>query len=285
MPKRFLLITGLSGSGKTLALHLFEDLNFFCVDNLPAPLLPAFGDLCKRKEIKDVAVGMDVRGGGEFFSLLSSSIEEIKKHRFLFEILFLEANDEILIRRFSETRRKHPLSPSSGILEGIQEERKLLMEVRGMADKVIDTSTYSPRELRDELVSLYALPQDGKPLQISILSFGYKYGLPADADLVLDVRFLPNPYYQEELQDLTGNDKPVKEYVLKQPQTQTFLQYILPFLDFAVPQYEKEGKHHLKLAVGCTGGRHRSIVVANEIHRHLISGHHPARVQHRDIKR
>jgi UPF0042 nucleotide-binding protein len=284
MQKRFLLITGLSGSGKTLALHLLEDLNFFCVDNLPALLLPHFAELCSKKDPRDVAVVVDVRSGDFTSESLVPSINFVKGQNFLFEILFLEAKDEILVRRFSETRRKHPLSPSGGVLEGIAQERKLLLDLRGMADKILDTSSFSPRDLREEIASLYGDKNNGSPMQISVLSFGYKYGIPLDADLVFDVRFLPNPYYEEELQELTGNDPAVKEYVLKQPQTQKLLEKIFSFLDFVIPQYEKEGKHHLKLAVGCTGGRHRSIVIANEICRHLSTMNLSPRVQHRDIQ-
>ncbi|MCL4513329.1 MAG: RNase adapter RapZ [Candidatus Eremiobacteraeota bacterium] len=284
MRKQFVLITGLSGSGKTVALHIFEDLNFFCVDNLPSLLLPSLIDFCSKKEIKQVAVVMDVRGG-DFSEQLSSTTELIKKENFLFEILFLEAYDDILVRRYSETRRKHPLLPSGGILEGIQQEKKMLAQVREMAHKILDTSTYSPRRLREELTSLYTLPENGKPLKISIFSFGYKYGLPLDADLVFDVRFLPNPYYREELHNLTGNDPPVKKFVLSQPETQQFLNYILPFLEFALPHYEKDGKRHLKLAIGCTGGRHRSIAIANEIYDFLSKKEYPLILQHRDMEK
>jgi len=282
--KQFVLITGLSGSGKTLALHLFEDLNYFCVDNLPAVLLPQFAEVCDKKGIKNIAVVIDIRGG-EFFHQLSSSLELVKKRKFSFEVLYLESSDEVLVRRFSETRRKHPLSRSGRVLDGIQQERKRLYEVRGMAGKIIDTSSYTAAQLREELMALYFSPSSGKPLRISVLSFGYKYGIPLDADLVFDVRFLPNPYYQAKLQNLSGNDLPVKEFVLHQPDTKTFLDFLLPFLDFAIPQYEKEGKHHVTLAIGCTGGRHRSIVLANEVSRFLLKKRYPVRVQHRDVHR
>lgn len=267
-----------------MALHIFEDLNFFCVDNLPSTLLRPLIDYCSNKKINSVAVVMDVRGG-EFSESLSSTIEFIKKEKFIFEILFLEAHDDILVRRFSETRRKHPLLPSGGILEGIQQEKKMLSRVKEMAHKILDTSSYSPRRLREELTSLYTLPENGKPLKISIFSFGYKYGIPLDADLVIDVRFLPNPYYREELHHLTGNDLPVKKFVLSQPETKQFLSYILPFIEFALPQYERDGKRYLKLAIGCTGGRHRSIAIANEIYEFLSKKDYPLTLQHRDLQR
>lgn len=282
--KKFILVTGLSGSGKTLALRVLEDLNYYCVDNLPAVLLPEFAQVCSKKGIQQIAVVIDIRGG-EFFHQLSSSLNLVKKQKFAFEVLYLESGDEVLVRRFSETRRKHPLTPSARVLNGIQEERELLFELRGMADKIIDTSSYSPHELREELLDLYGSPKNGKPLEISLLSFGYKYGIPLDADLVFDVRFLPNPYYEDRLQNLSGNDPEVREYVIKQTQTKKFLSLLLPFLNFAIPQYEKEGKQHLTIAVGCTGGRHRSIVLANEIVQFLSKKDYAVRVQHRDVNR
>lgn len=284
MKKQFVLVTGLSGSGKTLALHLLEDLNFFCVDNLPAVLLPQFAEVCDTRQIRKIAVVIDIRGG-EFFPQLASSLELVKRKKFSFEILYLEASDEILVRRFSETRRKHPLSPTGRVLEGIQQERKLLYELRGAADKIIDTSSSSAQQFREELMALYYPSQNGKPLEVSVLSFGYKYGLPLDADLVFDVRFLPNPYYQDDLQPLTGNDGAVQEYVLSQSQTREFLSHLFPFLEFSIPQYEKEGKHHLTIAIGCTGGRHRSIVLANEIYHFLSGKKYRVRVSHRDLSR
>lgn len=284
MQKNFVLVTGLSGSGKTLVLHLFEDLNYYCVDNLPAVLLPQFAEICNKKGIGHIAVVIDIRGE-EFLHQLSSSLERVKQQKFSLEIIYLEASDEILVRRFSETRRKHPLSQSGRVLNGIQKERKLLHELRGMAGKIIDTSSYSAQELRRELLVLYADPKNGKPLKVSLLSFGYKYGIPLDADLVFDVRFLPNPYYEKTLQNLSGNDKKVRDYVMKRSETKKFLSFLLPFLNFAIPQYEKEGKQHLTIAVGCTGGRHRSIVLANEILLFLSKKNYPIRVQHRDVNR
>lgn len=282
--KKFILVTGLSGGGKTLALHLLEDLNYYCVDNLPAVLLPEFAEVCNKKGIRQIAVVIDIRGG-EFFHQLDSSLRLVKRQKFSLEVLYLEASDEVLVRRFSETRRKHPLAPSGRVLDGIQEERELLFELRGMAGKMIDTSSYSPQELREELLELYSSSQNGKPLEISLLSFGYKYGIPLDADLVFDVRFLPNPYYEETLQNLSGNDKAVRDYVMKRAQTKRFLSFLFPFLNFVIPQYEKEGKQHLTIAVGCTGGRHRSIVLANEILRFLSRKNYPVRAQHRDVDR
>jgi len=284
MKKQFLIITGLSGSGKTLALHLFEDLNFFCVDNLPAVLLPQFAEVCSKKGIKHIAVVIDLRGE-EFLNQLAPALENLKKQKLNPEILFLEAADEVLVRRFSETRRKHPLAPKGRVLDGIKKERKLLGDLRGMASKILTTTDYTPQELREELQSVFFTTKEGKPLSINLLSFGYKYGIPLDADLVFDVRFIPNPYYQKPLKNLTGTNQRVKEYVMEKPATKTFLEFLFPFLDFVIPQYVKEGKHHLTLAIGCTGGRHRSIVVANEIYKHLVSEHYPVRVTHRDINR
>lgn len=282
MKKRFFVITGLSGSGKTLALHFFEDRGFFAVDNLPAVLLPQFAEVCGKKGIKKIAVVVDLRGG-EFLNSLPSALAAVKKRHFDPEILFLEANDETLVRRFSETRRKHPLSPNGRILDGIKKERRLLRHLRGMSAKIINTSDYSSQELRKELQSLYFASKNGKALNVSILSFGYKFGIPLDADLVFDVRFIPNPYYEKPLKNLTGLNPRVKQFVLGKPAAKQFLDFVFPFLDYAVPEYVKEGKHHLTLAVGCTGGRHRSIVLADAIHKHLTETKTPSRILHRDI--
>lgn len=284
MKKQFFVITGLSGSGKTLALHLFEDRGFFAVDNLPAVLLPQFAEVCGKKGIQRIAVVVDLRGE-EFLSQLPSALEAVKKKHFDLQILFFEAGDEALVRRFSETRRKHPLAVGGRILDGIKKERKLLRHLRGMAAKIINTSDYAAQELREELQSLYFTSKNGKPLSVSILSFGYKFGIPLDADLVFDVRFIANPYYEKSLKNLSGLNPRVKTFVLNKPPAKQFLSFVLPFLDFAIPQYVKEGKHHLTLAVGCTGGRHRSIVLANEIHRYLIKNKTPSRILHRDINR
>lgn len=280
---QFIVITGLSGAGKTLALRLFEDMGFFCVDNLPAVLLPKFSELCAHSELRKAAVVVDVRGR-EFLEEFFSSMKAVRQSGFATQILFLEASDEVLLRRFSETKRKHPLASSGRVNDGIRLERRQLREIRGGADKILDTSAFTPKELKEELVQAFRKPGT-KPLDLYLLSFGYKYGLPLDADLVVDVRFIPNPFYRKDLQNLNGNDEQVRKYVLKWPQSKEFLRRLVAFLESMLPYYMKEVKSHVTIAIGCTGGRHRSIAFANEIARLLRKLNYKVRVHHRDLRR
>ncbi len=288
MPSRslqFVIITGLSGAGRTLASHQLEDLGFFCVDNLPPALIPTFADLCARSkgEIARVALVIDVRGG-EFFDQLFDSLEQLKRTNIGYRILFLDADDEVLITRFKESRRRHPLADEFGdLLECIQMERQELWEMRERADKIIDTTTATPRDLRDEIVRSFLESNELNGMIIKTISFGFKYGIPHDADLVFDVRFLVNPNYVRNLGHLDGTNRNVVEYVLRDPDTQEYLKRLFDLMDFTIPKYIEEGKAYLTIAVGCTGGRHRSVVVANELCTFLQGKNYHCIVQHRDV--
>jgi len=282
----FVIITGLSGAGKSHAMRVFEDLGYFCVDNLPPALLPKFAELISQSEgrLRRVALVMDIRGG-EFFDDLFDALAYLEEKGFPYEILFLEASDDVLVRRFKETRRKHPLATAGSVLEGIQLERKRLQRLKEQAAKIIDTSTMSVHDLREEIIQTFVRADRERGPAISIVTFGYKFGIPLDADLVLDVRFLPNPQYQEALRPLPGTSPEVKEYVLSQEATREFLHRLQDMLIFLLPQFAAEGKSHLTIALGCTGGRHRSVVLGEELARFLRERGHQVRVKHRDIKK
>jgi UPF0042 nucleotide-binding protein len=268
-------------------LKIFEDLGFFCVDNLPPALLPKFADLCLHsgERIRRVALGIDIRGG-EFFDELLSAVDEVARRRLDPEILFLEAADDVLVRRFKETRRRHPLGRTGSVLSGIRAERRRLEAVRGRAQRLIDTSNLTVRELREEIASMYL--RDSAPartLEISIVTFGYKYGIPIDADLIFDVRFLPNPHYQEALRPLPGTHRRVRRFVLSHDETREFLHRLFEFADYLLPRFRSEGKAHLTIGLGCTGGRHRSVVLGEVLARHLRGLGHRVRVRHRDLRK
>lgn len=281
---RFVIVTGLSGAGKTQATRCLEDLGFFCVDNLPPALVPKFADLCYQTQgrIDRIALVIDIRGG-KFFYDLFDSLNQLKKMNYKYEILFLDASDDVLIKRFKETRRSHPLAVDGRILDGINKERIRLAEVKSKADNIIDTSTLTPRQLKEEIVHIFVEGKKFEGIIISVVSFGFKYGIPLDSDLVFDVRFLPNPYYVESLKKHSGQDEPVKEYVLKWPEARQFLDKVNDMVEFLIPYYIKEGKTHLVIAVGCTGGRHRSVVIANQIYESLKKNSHRVIIDHRDI--
>lgn len=282
---RFLIITGLSGAGKSHAMRVFEDLNFFVVDNLPPQLLPKFADLCLHSDgkVRRVAVVIDIRGG-EFFDDLFNALGQLGELRVAYQILFLDAADDVLVRRFKETRRKHPLAQGRTILQGIRAERRRLEGVKERADKIIDTSTMSVRDLREEIIATYVRGERAGALEVSIISFGYKYGLPMDADLVFDVRFLPNPHFVPGLRGRTGRDRAVVHYMERHRPTRAFTRRLTAFLKFLIPQYVDEGKSYLTIAIGCTGGRHRSVMIA-EAARQALAGVDGIRlrVRHRDI--
>jgi len=261
-----------------------EDLGFYCVDNLPPVLIPKFAELCfnSNGEIQKIALVIDIRGG-RFFNELFERLGEIKKEGYKYEILFLEASDESLIKRFKETRRMHPLSPEGRIIDGINAEREKLEELREKADKVINTSDMTPGELKEEIKKIYLEGSGSDNIIISILSFGFKKGIPLDADLVFDVRFLPNPHYIEELKDFTGNDKKIRDYVMKWPESIEFVKKLNEMIDFLIPYYEREGKFQLVIAIGCTGGKHRSVTVANILYEYLKDKGHRVRINHRDV--
>lgn len=281
---RVVIITGLSGSGKSTALRALEDIGFFCVDNLPVVLLPKFLDITivSSPKIDRVAMVMDLREKS-FLEKYRRIFGKLKEKGFKIEILFLEASDETLMRRFSETRRNHPLSEKGSIMDGIVLEKEKLLPLRKMAERIIDTTSANVHQLKD-IVQRYFLPSsEYKRMIISISSFGYRYGMPADADLVFDVRFLPNPYFIEELKKYDGHNFEVTKFVLKNKESKNFLQKILDLLSMLIPLYDKEGKARLNIAIGCTGGRHRSVVMANELSSRLSKMKYRIYLNHRDI--
>lgn len=281
---RFVIITGLSGAGKSQSIRSFEDIGYFCIDNLPPMLIPKFAELAAHSEgkINRIALVSDIRGG-EFFSRLQESLQLLEEIWFDYEIIFLEADDDVLIRRFKETRRRHPLAEKGSIAEGIKEEKRLLAQIRSKADKIIDTSTLSPHQLKEEIISLYAPDSEQKNILITLVAFGFKYGIPLDADLLFDVRFLPNPHYVEHLRPLTGNDEEVKEYVWKWALTHKFFQKLLDMIQFLVPCYIEEGKPQLVIGIGCTGGKHRSVSIVNELEKMLKGKNYRVVKENRDI--
>ena len=282
--QKIIIVTGLSGSGKSTAIKALEDVGFFCVDNLPVVLLPNFLELRRAQSagLEKLALVMDIREEG-FLSGHGKVLDNLAKEGYQFKIFFLEATDEELLRRYSQTRRHHPLAGES-LLERIRAEREQLQGLKGLADKVIDTSRYNVHELK-HMVSRYVLKEiHTGEIEVHILSFGFKFGIPHDADLVIDVRFLPNPYFVPELRELDGTSPQVEAFVKKWAETGLFLEKYLDLLDFLIPFYEKEGKSYLTIAVGCTGGRHRSIVVANEILRFLEKKINRINLTHRDIE-
>lgn len=280
------IVTGLSGAGKSQALRTLEDLGYFCVDNLPPALIPTFIQLCTqvREPISRIAMGVDVRGG-EFFDDLSSALATISQAGTRPMVLFLEADDDILVRRYKETRRRHPLSPQGSTLEGIREERQMLSDLKAQASIIIDTSNLSTMEFRRQIVEVFSRNVKLEKLMVTIVTFGFKHGLPMDADLVFDVRFLPNPYYVADLKPLTGLDSRVSQYVFKSNLGKNFFLRLSRFVDFLLPHYVEEGKSHLTIAIGCTGGRHRSVAIGEALRAHLETKEHTVIVEHRDIER
>lgn len=281
---RFVIITGLSGAGKTEAVRGFEDLGFFCVDNLPPVLISKFAELCYQTgdRIDKIALVIDIRGG-EFFNEFLSSIDGLKSEGIHLEVLFLEASEEALVKRFKETRRRHPLAPEDRVLKGIVEEKERLGSIRKRADYIIDTTSLRPRQLKEELANVFQGEGKKEGLLISVVSFGFKHGILLDADLIFDIRFLPNPYYNEALRDYSGENPAVREYVMKSRDTKMFLIKLNELMDFLVPRYIREGKTGLVIGIGCTGGRHRSVIVANELYEQLKIDNHRAIIDHRDI--
>ena len=281
---RFIIVTGLSGAGKTEATRSLEDMGYFCVDNLPPKLIPKFAEACVQSQgkISKVALVIDIRGG-IFFDDLFESLEYLRKNNFKYEILFLDCSDEVLVKRFKQNRRSHPLSPNGRVLTGINIERKKLREVQDKADIIIDTSKYPIKDLREKINEYFGDKSIEEEISISVLSFGFKYGIPVDSDLVFDVRFIPNPFYIPELKPLSGIDEPVKEYVLKQQETKDFLEKLNDMLKFLIPNYAKEGKKQLIVSIGCTGGRHRSVAIANAVYEELKKEDFNTSIEHRDI--
>jgi len=283
----FLIITGLSGAGKSRAIDALEDIGFYCVDNIPPKLIIAFYEMSKQAKgtLSRVAVVTDIRGG-DMFSSLFETLDQMKSENKEYKILFLDANDSVLMNRFKESRRKHPLVENClGSLEqAVKLERDVLKPVRECADYIIDTSYLSPAQLKERISSLF-LGDSSDALMIHCVSFGFKYGIPAESDLVFDVRCLPNPYYVEDLRNLTGLDEPVRSYVMKWEQTQGFIERFLNLIDYMIPLYCNEGKSQLVIAIGCTGGHHRSVALAQLLYNHLLEQNRRTSVNHRDIQK
>lgn len=282
---QMVIITGMSGAGKTVAIHSFEDLGFFCVDNLPPTLLPKFMELMKESgnKMNKVALVMDLRGR-EFFDHLFRALDDLAETSWVTpQILFLDADDSTLVRRYKETRRSHPLAPSGLPLEGIKLERELLEELKGRAQQIYNTSQLKPKELRDKILSEFSTDRRNI-FTVNVMSFGFKHGIPIDADLVFDVRFLPNPYYIDHMRPKTGLDSEVSSYVLKWSETQRFLEKVTDLLAFMLPHYKREGKSQLVIAIGCTGGQHRSVALAETIAKHFEKDFE-TKITHRDIER
>ncbi|WP_078543953.1 RNase adapter RapZ [Litchfieldia alkalitelluris] len=279
------IITGMSGAGKTVAIQSFEDLGYFCVDNLPPSLLPKFLELMKESgnKMNKVALVMDLRGG-EFFVNLFEALDNLTERSWIApQILFLDAQNSTLVSRYKETRRSHPLAPSDSPLTGIEQEREILEEIKGRAQIIFDTSELKPRELREKIINHFST-HTTETFTVNIQSFGFKYGLPIDADLVFDVRFLPNPHYIDTMRPKTGLDEEVSSYVLKWSETQKFIEKLGDLLAFMIPQYKREGKSQLVIAIGCTGGQHRSVTLA-EYFTTFFGKDYKTRVTHRDIER
>jgi len=283
---RFVIVTGMSGAGKLTAQKMLEDLGYYCVDNLPIPLISKFVELIlePNREITKVVLGIDVRAD-QSFDEVQSALEELKKKNFPYEILFMDSSDETLQKRYKESRRMHPLSPDGRVIDGIKKERAILKKIKSESDYVIDTSKLLTRELKAELENIFVKNESYNSLMVNILSFGFKYGLPSDVDLVFDVRFLPNPYYIDELKEKSGNDKEVRDYVMSFEESRIFLEKLNDMLLFLIPNYVKEGKNQLVIGIGCTGGRHRSVTLANELYAKLKDqGTFGLKIEHRDLK-
>ena len=282
---RFVIITGLSGAGKSIAVKCFEDSDFFCVDNIPSQLILKFAEICLKSKgkLSKIALVVDIRGG-IFFTELYKSLDYLKELGINREILFLEASDDILVNRFSGTRRKHHLNISNSILENIQAEREQLKELRSQANLIIDTSSLTPKQLNNEIIRNF-IKSKKQQIQITLISFGYKYGLPTDVDIVFDVRFLPNPFYIDKLKNLPGTNKEIEKYVVEFPVTQHFMEVYFNLLNYLISFYLKEGKTYLSIAFGCTGGRHRSVVLIDNLANYLEEKGYKLFVNHRDMNK
>ena len=285
-PLGFVVITGMSGAGKSFAIKCFEDMGYFCVDNLPTTLIPTFAELVARstQRIHRVALGVDVREG-EYLGHLLDALSELRARRHPVEVLFIEASDESLVRRYNETRRRHPLAGEGPVIEAIRAERKALAHMREIAERVIDTTTLNVHQFRDVLVELYAGPKERPGLAVTLISFGFKHGAPIDADLVFDVRFLPNPHFVDSLRPLDGRDPAVRQFIFRHHDSQELLRRLQDLLRFLLPAYQREGKAYLTVAVGCTGGRHRSVAMVEELKRFLDGLGAAPSVVHRDLDR
>lgn len=283
---RFVIVTGMSGAGKSSALKMLEDVGYFCVDNLPTRLLCKFAELTldKTANISNVALGIDIRSGESIDEFLEE-LNKVHEMGVKFEILFLNASNRILVKRYKETRRNHPLARNGRIEDGILKEREAVDVLKKHADYVIDTSQLLTRELKAEIDRIFVREEEYANFNVAVVSFGFKFGIPADVDLVFDVRFLPNPYYDLNLRPLTGNDKPIQDFVLKHEESRIFLDKLEDMLKFLIPNYIKEGKYNLVIGIGCTGGKHRSVTITNALAERLKQLPYPVKIEHRDITR
>lgn len=283
---RFVIVTGMSGAGKSTTLKTLEDIGYFCVDNLPIQLIMRFAEIAyaKDNDINNVAIGVDIRSG-VYLEQLSECLQQLKESQYDYEILFLDSNDDVLIKRYKETRRNHPLARNGRIEGGIKMERSRIAFLRKEADYIIDTTSLLTRELKAELDKIFIENAEYSNFIINVVSFGFKYGIPRDADLVFDVRFLPNPYYDLELRPLTGNDEAIQNFVMQFDEAKEFMNKIADLLEFLIPNYIKEGKNGLVVAIGCTGGKHRSVTLANGIYKELETLPYSVRIVHRDIEK
>lgn len=283
---RFVVVTGMSGGGKATAIKILEDEGYYCVDNLPVRLIDKFMELVfmPGSEIDKVVLGLDCRAD-QPFAYVEEVLEKLREKGYKYEILFMDASDETLIKRYKETRRAHPMAPEGRVEDGIQKEREVLKGIKANSDYVFDTSRLLVRELREELIKIFQENKHYNSLMVLVMSFGFKNGIPQDADLVFDVRFLPNPFYVDSLKRLTGNDEPVQKYVRSFPQTQKFMNMLEEMITFLIPNYVAEGKNQLVIAIGCTGGQHRSVTLANDLYDRLKDkGDYGIKLYHRDVR-
>ncbi len=283
---RFIIITGISGAGKSMVAKYLEDAGFFCIDNLPPLLMPKISEIFRQSygKMDKIAFVIDIRGG-ELLNDFFPGLEELKQAGHTYEILFMEASDRVVVKRYKETRRAHPLAQEGRLLRGIIEERRVLQKIKDKADYVIDTSNLTPRQLKEEITNIIGENKNYTGLIINLISFGFKYSIPIECDLVFDVRFIPNPFYIESMKRLTGKQEAVRNYVLEMEETREFLAKLTDMLDFLIPNYIKEGKSQLVIGIGCTGGRHRSVAIADSVHKILQEKNHRVVVEHRDIEK
>lgn len=281
---RFIVITGISGAGKSLVANYLEDAGFYCIDNLPPLLIPKIAEICSQsyRKMDKIALVIDIRGG-ELLNDLFPALDALKKDGHTYEILFMEASDNIVIKRYKESRRSHPLDHEGSLKKAIAEERRVLEKIKDHANYVIDTSNLTPKQLKEAITGIIVNSEEFGGLIINIISFGFKYGIPIECDLVFDVRFIPNPYYIESMKKHTGKHEDVRNYVLGMPETREFNEKLNALLDFLIPNYVKEGKSQLVIGIGCTGGRHRSVVIADELMKTLTEKKHRVVIEHRDI--
>ncbi len=283
---KFVIITGMSGSGKSHAVNFMEDMGYYCIDNMPPSLFSKFADVCNRSEgqFDKIAFVIDTRSR-ELFTDAIDAIDALKEEGESCEVVFLDAIDEVLVKRYKESRRNHPLADNGRVIDGIKKERKILNDIKQRADYIVDTSTMPTKSLKAYLNSIFNDREDEKTIFINVLSFGFKYGIPLDADLVFDVRFLPNPFYIPELKNLTGLDQEVQDYVNTFPQTAEFTKKLDDLIKFTLPHYVEEGKSQLVIAVGCTGGKHRSVTIAGHVYKTIVDMGFSVKISHRDINR